>query len=303
MTLDRENYLFFESQREAYLAYRVKYGVAVTVGDPVGHPAAVARCINQFVAACRRKNLQPVFFAVGSHQTFYRKLGYKELQVAEDPRLHLSGLEMKGKAWQDVRTALSRARREKLEFHRFKPETANPELLSQFKQVSGQWVGQKNLPELGFTLGKTASILNPEIRTYYATNEQGELQGFVSWLPSYAGSGWTLDLMRRRNGAMPGLMEFLIASSALQFKAEGYSIVSLGASPLPQSGEKSGLFSTGWLLDRLKGYLQDYYNFDSLRAFKAKFQPDWSPLHVFYPGGLGTTRGGLAILSLSLAKA
>jgi lysylphosphatidylglycerol synthetase-like protein (DUF2156 family) len=300
LMLNPDNRLFFESTGQAFVAYRVNFGAAITVGDPTGHPEAIKRCISEFSAACRRKRWVPVFFSIEKPHRHYRTLGYKGVQVAEDAAIELELLEFKGKNWQDVRTSLNRANREEIQFCRFSPE--NHEIMAQFRQISREWVRNKNMPELGFTLGTIASLQNSEVRCYYAIDKTGKVHGMVSWLPRYTANGWTLDLMRRRNEAMPGIMEFLIARSALAFREEGYNTISLGASPLTADNKQEGMLSASWILKQVKQYLHNYYDFEGLHDFKRKFLPTWKPLYAFYPGGFGLTQGGLAILRLYLSN-
>ncbi|WP_339780141.1 phosphatidylglycerol lysyltransferase domain-containing protein [uncultured Marinobacter sp.] len=35
---------------------------------------------------------------------------------------------------------------------------------------------------------------------------------------------------------------------------------------------------------------EHFYNFGGLRAFKEKFDPEWSPIYLATPGGLATPR-------------
>jgi lysylphosphatidylglycerol synthetase-like protein (DUF2156 family) len=302
VTLHPQNGFFFESAGEAYIAYRLKFGAAITIGDPVGSPKGIVRCILQFIEQCRKKNLSPVFFMIENSASLCHKLGLKGLRVAEDMYLNIDKLQFKGKNWQDVRTALNRAKREQVEFHKFDSARDSAGLLHQFQKISGEWMRNKRLPELGFTLGSVETVTNPAVRTYYALDSQSQVQGFVSWLPISASQGWVLDLMRKKNGAMPGLMEFLIAKSVHHFKEEGYSCLSLGPSPLPSSVLEDELSGKGWLLLMLKTYLKDYYSFDGLYAFKKKFQPESKPLYLFYPNWLALTRSGFGIMSLYLLQ-
>jgi len=298
MTLQLGNQLFIEQSGRAYLAYRRHLGVAITVGDPIGEPEAIEECIRQFRNFCVQKGWIPVFFAIENNLPIYQELKLSKFQVAEDAYLNLVGLRFSGKHWQDVRTACNRAKREQLEFHRFEAGfgLSSYEGFQQFVEISDKWLKAKKLPELGFMLGTTATINDPAVRTYYATDRQGRVQGFVSWLPCYYSQGWALDLMRRRQGAMPGIMEFLIASSALCFQAEGFTNLALGAAPLAPVQNQRILSLKEQLLGKLKFPLDHFYGFSNLYNFKRKFQPEWRPLYLYYPAGFGLPRIILALL-------
>ena len=88
----------------------------------------------------------------------------------------------------------------------------------QLRAISEMWVGDKGLPEMGFTLGTLDEARIPRCGSRSPSPPTGDVDGFLSWLPVYGedGSvrGWTLDLMRRRDGGFGPVMEFLIGSSA-----------------------------------------------------------------------------------------
>ena len=48
-------------------------------------------------------------------------------------------------------------------------------------------------------------------------------------------NGWTLDLMRRRDGGFRATIEFLIARRCLYFQEQGCAFVSLSGAPLARS--------------------------------------------------------------------
>jgi phosphatidylglycerol lysyltransferase len=92
--------------------------------------------------------------------------------------------------------------------------------------------------------------------------------------------GWTLDLMRRLPDAPPGVMEFLIATAAVDVRADGAALLSLSGAPLARTAtDGDGLQR---LLDVFARRLEPVYGFGSLLAFKAKFQPLYRPLYLAY---------------------
>jgi lysylphosphatidylglycerol synthetase-like protein (DUF2156 family) len=310
--MNPSNHFFFEASGQAYLAYRLRWGVAISIGDPIGSPEARRHCSFEFIRFCQEQGLVPAFFAVEKDLDFYSSQssspllkngkGMKKLQIAENAYLDLPNLQFKGKSWQDVRTALNRAKRDGIRLVEYDPQHTSSQVFAQLAEISKEWLQCKKLPELGFTLGDLTTIRDKSVRTFYALDTKGVVQGFVSWLPIYAGQGWTLDLMRRRNqGSMQGIMEFLIASAALRFKEEGYFKLSLGACPLApvQAARKLSLLEQ--LMLRSTSSFNRFYPFQSLFTFKRKFQPTWQPLYLCYPSTKTLPRVSLTILALYLS--
>ena len=141
------------------------------------------------------------------------------MQVAEEAVIGLPDLKFTGKAWQDVRTALNQAAKQGLT-HRLVPLASQPRGIQvQVRAISEQWVGDKGLPEMGFTLGGLEEALDPNVRVGLAVDADATVHGVTSWMPAYAPGGgepqgWTLDVMRRLPDGFRYTMEFLIASSA-----------------------------------------------------------------------------------------
>ena len=91
-------------------------------------------------------------------------LGWRHVQVAEDTVIDLPGLQFKGKAWQDVRTALNRAAKSNVQFRLVRLADESFQMVQQARGISEQWVSDKGLPEMGFTLGGIDEALDPEVR-------------------------------------------------------------------------------------------------------------------------------------------
>lgn len=148
---------------------------------------------------------------------------------------------MKGKSWQPIRSSLNRAEREGISFRMSNLNEESWAVLAQVRAISEGWVGDKALPEMGFTLGGVDEALDPNVRVGIAIDEDGSLHGVTSWLPVYGRGGvvrgWTLDLMRRREGGFKPVMEFLLISSALTFKDEGAEFASCQVRRLPTAAQ------------------------------------------------------------------
>ena len=153
---------------------------------------------------------------------------------------------------------------------------------------------------MGFKLGGLTEALDRDVKVGLALDANGVVQGVTSWMPVYSSdgviAGWTLDLMRRADGGFRATMEFLIASSALHFKAQGAQFISLSGAPLAKSDTESGGESAvDKLLKTLGATLEPVYGFRSLHAFKSKFQPRLSPMYMVFRDEGDLPRIGIAI--------
>jgi lysylphosphatidylglycerol synthetase-like protein (DUF2156 family) len=302
MTTWPENRWFTGAGLSGYVAHRVHAGVALGVGDPVGQGAAAQTdLIEGFARQARRDGLVPCLFAA-TEQTRQAAhlLGWSSLQVAEEAVIDLRTLDFRGRAWQDVRTALNQAAKRGLDFHLGPLASMPARWRGQVETISTQWVQDKGLPELGFTLGGVEEALDPRVRVGIAVDAAGVVHGVTSWMPVHRPGdgrleGWTLDVMRRRPDGFRGVMEFLIARACLDFRAEGATVVSLSAAPLARTTSDGPRRPVEIFLDRLGAELEPLYGFRSLQGFKAKFQPRFEPLHLLYPDEAALPRIGVAL--------
>ncbi len=289
MTTWRGNKYWFSSDGRSAIAYRPIAGVAVTVGEPYGDPAALDSAITEFAKFCENRSLQPCLYGVTEQaRTVTERLGWKSVQVAEDTLLPLACLQFAGKKWQNVRNAVNKAAREGITAEWWSYPEAPIELVQQIRQISGKWVADKGLPEMGFMLGGLEELNDPNIRCLIAVGADRKVHAITSWMPVYESGclvGWTLDLMRRniKPDTSHGVMEFLIATAALTFQEEGARFVSLSGAPLARLDRGQQPCTVQRLLDMLANAMEPVYGFQSLLQFKDKFHPVYQPLYLAYP--------------------
>lgn len=263
------------------IAYRVRDGVAFTLGDPIGgRPGESAQA---FADHCERQGWTPVFYSV--HDDTSRALeraGWARTPVGTEAVIDTVDFSLTGKKRQDLRTAVNRAGREGIAAVWTTYAETAPAVRTQIDALCSSWVAGKRLPEMGFTLGGLAELADPEVRLMLAIGSDGRVHAVTSWLPRHrdgAVTGWTLDVMRRARDAMPGAMEFAIVSTIRRAAEDGVATVSLSGTPLA-AHEGSTL---GPLSRRLVRLLEPAYGFASLERFKAKFGARTEPLWMFYP--------------------
>jgi lysylphosphatidylglycerol synthetase-like protein (DUF2156 family) len=308
MTTWPENSHFFAPDGRSFIAYRRHAGVAIALGDPVGPAGSRAGTIAAFTEMCDGSGLVPCMFSVSAETAeVTRTRGWPQVQVAEDTIVDLDGLEFRGKSWQSVRSSLNRAVKEGVEFRLVTLADEPWSLVAQVRAISEEWVGDKGMPEMGFTLGGVDEALDPRTRVGLAIDAQGVVQGVTSWMPVHAGGGridgWTLDVMRRRTHGFRPVVEFLIASSCLAFRDGGARFVSLSGAPLAHAPDAAPTAPLERLLESFGGVMEPYYGFRSLHAFKTKFKPRYVPMYLTYREETDLPRIGIALARAYLPDA
>jgi lysylphosphatidylglycerol synthetase-like protein (DUF2156 family) len=309
MTTWPEMRYYFMADGRGYVGYERHAGVALALSDPVVPPDTIADAVAEFTRLAEQGGLTPCLFSVtDAAADAARTAGWRTVQIAEDTIIDLPGLAFKGKKWQDVRSALNKAKRESITFRLVALAEQPFAVLAQVRAISEQWVGDKGLPEMGFTLGGVDEALDPAVKVGIAVDATGSIHGVTSWLPVYAAGGrvrgWTLDVMRRRDDGFRSVMEFMIASACLAFQSDGADFVSLSGAPLARSEQPDEeLDRTDRLLEKLGASLEPLYGFRSLHAFKAKFAPRYEPIHLAFRDEADLPRIGVALTRAYLPDA
>lgn len=296
-----ENTWFRPTGSDSFVAYQRHAGVAIGLGDPVGPEAERGEAVLEYARMCERSGWVPCLFSVTEETADVAgTLGWQRVQVAEDTLVDLPDLQFRGKSWQDVRSALNKAGKQGITFRMVTLAEERWSLVAQVRAISEEWVGDKALPEMGFTLGGVDEALDTHVRVGLAEDADGQVQGVTSWLPVYGGDGevrgWTLDVMRRRHdGTFRPVVEFLIASSCLAFQSDGAQFVSLSGAPLARAKGDEATAALDRLLDTLGETLEPMYGFRSLHAFKNKFAPRYEPMYLVFRDEADLPRIGVAL--------
>jgi lysylphosphatidylglycerol synthetase-like protein (DUF2156 family) len=293
---------WYSADRACAVAYRLVGDVALAVGDPLAPAGGQERAIRGFVDFCVESGWTAAFYSIHDDALpIFDDMGWKYVSVGEETVLAASEVTLEGKQWQKVRQPVTRAEREGMTAVWTRWADLSAAERSQIREIDEQWVADKALPEMGFTLGTLEEVTDPEVALLLAVDDAGRIQVVTSWMPSWRDgvpSGWTLDFMRRRADGPNGLMEFAIARAAQQAAADGVAELSLSGAPMAVKpdvevpGDTTILSGVlGWLAQTL----EPAYGFDSLFRFKRKFHPRYRTIWLAYGDPVDLPRIGTAI--------
>ncbi len=298
------NVYWFAPDGSGAVAYRVINGVALTMSDPVCAPGSEAETIHGFADFCEGQGWAAVFYSVHDHCIpVFDDFGWQHMSVGEETVVPLEGFTLTGKPWAKVRQAYNRGEREGITTLWSSWDDLPSALAAEISAISEEWVSEKALPEMGFTLGGMDELKDPAVMLLLALGSDGRVQAITSWMPEWRDGrvvSWTIDFMRRGDESMPGIMEFVIASAALRMQADGVEAMSLSGAPLASKpvapGEEAPEPTVMTrLLGWLAGVLEPAYGFGSLFRFKAKFNPEYRTIHMAYADPAALPAIGMAI--------
>jgi phosphatidylglycerol lysyltransferase len=281
--------ILFDDAKRAFLMYGVEGRSWVAMGDPVGLPAARAELAWRFRELTDRHDGYPVFYQVdAANLALYVDLGLTLTKLGEEARVPLPTFSLAGGSHKSLRQSVRRLADDGWTFRVAPPEEVAARM-EELHAISDAWLGEKHTREKGFSLGFFAPDY---LRRFPAAlvEHHGTLAAFANVWKSAEHAELSIDLRHHRPDAPNGIMDFLFVNLFTWGRDEGYATFNLGMAPL--SGLPDHALAPLW--NRLGNLVfrlgEHFYNFQGLRAYKAKFDPVWAPRYLASPGGLALPR-------------
>ncbi|MCG6917372.1 MAG: bifunctional lysylphosphatidylglycerol flippase/synthetase MprF [Deltaproteobacteria bacterium] len=280
----------FSQKGNAFIMYGVEGRSWVAMGDPVGPADEWADLLWQYRELSDRHYDWPVFYEVGSeHLHLYLELGLTVLKLGEEARVPLDTFSMEGSGRKGLRRTLRKLEEEGCTFAVVGTEGI-PSILPELKSISDGWLAAKNTREKKFSLGFFSAEYLQKNPVGIVRNKDGKILAFTNLWVGADKEELSIDLMRYLEEAPHGIMEYLFIHLILWGKKEGYHCFNLGMAPL--SGLESHELAPLW--NRLGAFVfrhgEHFYNFQGLRQYKEKFDPEWKPKFLACPGGMALPR-------------
>jgi phosphatidylglycerol lysyltransferase len=294
--LGDKSLLFSESGR-TFIMYGTSGRSRICLGDPVGPANEHGELIWRFRELCDREGGWCVFYEVTPDELpLYVDAGLSLSKLGEEARVPLAAFSLEGSERAALRQANNRAEREGAGF-RVVPASGVEALLPSLREVSDDWLAAKSTAEKGFSIGFFQESYLCQCPCAIV-EKAGKVVAFANLWTASNRSELSVDLMRYRHDAPKGVMDYLFVQIMLWGKQEGYQWFSLGMAPL--AGLESHRLAPAWhKLGRLVyRYGENFYNFDGLRHYKQKFQPEWRPRYLASPPGAALPRVLLDVTAL-----
>ncbi|MDP9362325.1 MAG: bifunctional lysylphosphatidylglycerol flippase/synthetase MprF, partial [Acidobacteriota bacterium] len=277
--------LLFSPSGRAFIMYGVEGRSWIAMGDPVGADDEKQELIWQFRELCDLHAGWPVFYEVQRQNLhFYLDLGLTLLKIGEEARVPLESFALDGGDRKWMRKTLRRVEAEGCSFEIIESDKVMDEL----RVISDSWLAEKRTREKGFSLGFFSEQYIR--RCAVAVVRRGNQIVAFANLWNGAGKELSVDLMRHLPDAPAGVMDYMFVSLILWGQQHGYRWFNLGMAPL--SGLENRTLGTLWSRVGALAYRfgENFYNFQGLRQYKEKFDPEWEPMYLASPGGLALPR-------------
>ena len=268
----------------AAVAYRYVNGTGLASGDPVGDPASVGDAFARFLDRCRKCGWRPaVIGARADRVPFYETAGLRARYLGDEAVIDVDEFTLDGRRMRPVRQAFNRTKNFALTAEIHREGELDPTLRRALVGISDRHLAGGR--ERGFSMALDGLLTgrDPECVIAVCRDDQGTPIAFQRFVPCKAGTGLSLDTMRRDAVGPNGVNERLIVEVVLWARDHGMREVSLNFAAfrglIEDDAELGPLQSAqAWLIRRLNPYFQ----IQSLLTFNAKFNPRWVPRYIVY---------------------
>lgn len=285
LALMGDKHLMFSESGRAFVMFGRRGRSWVSLYDPVGPQSEWPELVWRLIENARAAGGRASFYQVRP-QTLpvYLDAGLRVFKLGEHAYVPLADFTLKGSRRGKLRSGVNRAEREGLSFE-LVPVERVPTVLAEMSGISRAWLDEQRAAEKGFSLG----VFDPayvQRQPVALARRDGQIVAFATVMTTECRFEVSVDLMRHRPGAPKGTMDFLFANLMQHYQAQGVQRFGLGMAPL--SGMAEHPLAPNWhRLGRLLfSHGETFYNFQGLRAFKEKFDPQWEARYLASPGGV-----------------
>lgn len=269
----------YSFHHEGCVAYVDTGRAWVAAGAPVCAPDRLSTVTHEFVARARAAGRRVCFFAVES-RLLAPEHGLESTFIGEMPVWNPRAWDASVRTRRSLREQLRRARAKRVRVRLVAPdELRDGPTRAAIDALGQRWLDTHAMAPMGF-LVSLEPFTFPDDRRCFVAERDGRVVGFAGVVPVPAREGWFIEDLVRDVDAPNGTGEALVDAVMHWAKERECEWLTLGLAPL--AGDVSRPLA--WF----RSYGRALYDFEGLRAYKAKLAPvDWRPLHLAFPAGQG----------------
>ena len=281
---DRE--YFWCSERRGVVGFR-RLGRYVNVNAGLlAAPADRELLLNEFLAFSEQNRWRPTFLNVPRNEVnMFRRNKCQVTKCGEEPLVRLQRTDWQGKDSQWVRRQESFCKRQGVEVLEINPDPTDAvyrqEVAPQLEEISRTHLALTlHGRELQFFVSQFSAQQLSGKRLFVARIDS-RIVAFIVCNPGLNGDLWAVEVYRRRQDAVRGVIPYIIMHAMRAMKAEGVGYFSLSLAPFlrctPMVGD-SVIFR--WVANFWWRFLNPVYDVRGLFHFKSRFRPDYREMYL-----------------------
>lgn len=266
---------YWFTREDACVAYDDTGSAWIAAGPPIAAHKDAPKVARAFLDHARKQRRRACFFAV--NKEFAIEADLEALAIGEDPEWDLESWAETIRTSRSLREQLRRARAKGIRVRVVNARDVAPGHSTRLaiETLIQSWLASRPMATMGFLVGVSPFEFSEE-RLYVVAEKEGQLVGFLAAVPIYASAGFFIEDLLRTREAPNGTAELLVDCAFQALGQRGIRVATLGLAPLA-----GNVAPTLRFIRRLSKPL---YNFDGVRAFKARLRPArWVAQHLAFP--------------------
>lgn len=268
----RDKSYVFSPDGLAAVAYRVRFGVAVASGDPLGAVGSQPQAVAEFLSMAAANGWRIGILGTGEDWTkWWRHRGLRALPIGRDVVIDVERFTITGRSFRNLRQAVQRTRNAGVTTAIYPAEALPEGLADQLKAIVKS---SRRNPNRGFSMildGLLTEPPHPGTLIAVAYDRDQQVVAFHRFSTADSGREITQDLPWRRRGAPNGVDERLAYDVVEWAKANEARRVSLSFAAFPElyASTPEGAVErvSYWLTHRLDSFIR----LESLYRYLRKF--------------------------------
>ncbi len=273
----------FSPSGESFLMFGVRGHSWIAMGGPVGRPDESRELLWRFRELADAHAARPGVYGFGPELLPHMvEMGFTIQKAGESAVVApLKDFSLQGRKREVLRRNWRKARDGGARLEVIDASQVTP-LIPVLKAISDQWLSRHAGGEKGFSMGGFEPRYVAEFPCALVYKD-GHIVAFATLWTTPDKSEFSMDLMRYSADAPKNVMDFLFVELLHWGQQQGFQAFNFGMAPL------AGLLDRPLapMLSRIGRLLfergEELYNFQGVRRYKDKFDPDWRPRYIAGP--------------------
>ena len=268
---------------ESLVVYAVIGNICLVSPDPIGPAADRSVVWTEFRAFARERGWTVAVVGAGSDWLpLYHANGMLDLYIGDEAIVDVQAFTLQGGANKSLRHGVNRVRSRGYRTEFFDSAHIDSELQASLRELMSE--SRRGDVERGFsmTLGRVFDPDDRDLLLAVAFGPDGSPAAFCQYAPVADISGYSLDLMRRRESdPTNGLIDFVVVETIEHLRRLGHHGLGLNFATLRtvvsgESDDRPLARVERWAV----GMLGDSMQIESLWRYNEKFRPSWRPRYA-----------------------
>ncbi|MDB5438099.1 MAG: oxacillin resistance protein FmtC [Caulobacteraceae bacterium] len=272
----------FSPSGESFLMFGVRGRSWIALGAPVGRRDERSELLWRFRELADAHAARPGIYGLTAEDLpEVVEMGLSLQKTGEAAVVSIESFALEGRRRGNLRRAWRKAAEEGASFEVLAPQ-AVPDCMDELRAISDEWLSHHAGGEKGFSMGG----FTPAYVAHFPVavmRQSGRIVAFASLWTTANRATFSLDLMRYRQDAAKNAMDYLFVELLLWGRSQGYAAFDFGMAPLAGLNDHPLAPMASRVGRLLFERAEALYNFQGLRRYKDKYDPNWQPRYIAAP--------------------